>query len=295
MNETLARLLAAKQYVDERLDEDVRLEDVAAAVGCSAFHFHRLFRAWMGVTLAEYVRDRRLQAAGYALKRTNDKLIDIGLSCGFASPETFLRAFKRKYGVTPGDYRRGRGGAGTMKVIIKERQATTAVGVAVRTDVAKDRNIAEAWTRCAAMCEGVPNVKRGGMAFGVELYEPGMEGRAGAFTYVACIETDGEGIAPEGMVALTIPGGRYAAATHIGSTERLQETFDYVYGVWLPESGERARAWPAAGGANGTFPTGRCGFDVEAYDDRYRENDPTSELEIWVPLEPEAKEGSRFG
>ncbi|TYP79159.1 AraC family transcriptional regulator [Paenibacillus methanolicus] len=280
MNEEIVQRLAiAKQYIDQRLDEEPTLEEAAKAAGFSPFHFHRLFRGWLGLTMSAYVRDRRLARAAEAIGTTDGKLIDIGLAHGFEAAEMFSRSFKRKYGLAPGDYRkRRRGGLHDMDIRITERPATRVIGVSVRTDVALDRNIAEAWREFGRLCASIPNVKPGARAFGLELYEEAAQGtRSGAFTYVACIEVEEHAAPPSSMTMLVIPAGRYAVATHKGSTERLQETFGYVYGVWLPASGESLRPWDGVDDA--------AGFDFELYDGRYRDGDPESELDVYVPLQ----------
>lgn len=51
------------EFIDYHLDEPLELDALAAVANFSAFHFHRLFTAWMGETLGEYVRRRRLEVA----------------------------------------------------------------------------------------------------------------------------------------------------------------------------------------------------------------------------------------
>jgi len=48
------------EHVERRLDEQLELDALARVANFSAFHFHRLFTAWMGETLGDYVRRRRL-------------------------------------------------------------------------------------------------------------------------------------------------------------------------------------------------------------------------------------------
>lgn len=272
------RLAIAKAFIDERLEDEFAWEEAAEVAGFSPFHFHRLFRSWLGLTLTAYVRERRLMRAAEAVRCSEAKLIDIGLANGFEGLETFSRVFKRKYGLTPGEYRkRRRGGMNDMKVQIIELRDTRVVGVSVRTDVTKDRKISEAWKQFSLLCMKIPNVKENAIAFGLEIYQEAMKGiRTGEFTYVACIEVDGNGVIPEGTIAIEIPGGRYAVATHQGSTERLQETFGHLYGEWLPSSGDTLRHWVVEGGTRA--------FDFEAYDGRYSEGDPMSELDVYIPL-----------
>ncbi|MEO6379566.1 MAG: helix-turn-helix domain-containing protein, partial [Caulobacteraceae bacterium] len=87
------------------LDGDVSLEALARDFGYSPFHFHRLFSAAVGETPQKHVERLRLERAAYKLAITEDGVLEIGLALGFNSHETFSRAFKRKFGQSPSQYR----------------------------------------------------------------------------------------------------------------------------------------------------------------------------------------------
>lgn len=86
-------------------ERDTRLETLAAEQGVSPFHFHRGFTGATGETPRRYVDRVRLERAAYRLSVTPDRVIDIAFSVGFASHETFSRAFKRRFGKTPSEWR----------------------------------------------------------------------------------------------------------------------------------------------------------------------------------------------
>lgn len=99
-------LAALLLQVEEGLDGQLRLKALAREAGYSPFHFHRLFSRRLGETPAKYVERRRLDRAAYLVVVTEASLIDIGLAVGFGSAETFSRAFRRRFGAPPRDYRR---------------------------------------------------------------------------------------------------------------------------------------------------------------------------------------------
>jgi AraC family transcriptional regulator len=89
-------------YAIQHLDEPLRLEDVARAACFSPYHFHRIFQALMGETLATFVKRIRLERSVYLLShRPGATLTDIALSCGFSSSSDFSRSFRAQYGVAP--------------------------------------------------------------------------------------------------------------------------------------------------------------------------------------------------
>ena len=104
----LARFNAVVDYIDNHLAETLDLRTLAAVAHFSPWHFHRLFQAMMGETLAERVRRRRLEvAAGLLLSSPPVPVQAIALDCGFGAAEVFTRAFKSHFGVTPSGWRSG--------------------------------------------------------------------------------------------------------------------------------------------------------------------------------------------
>jgi AraC family transcriptional regulator len=98
----VARVNRAVDYVTRHLAGPLRLEDVAKAACFSPCHFHRIFHALMGETLASFVKRVRLERAISLLShRPGASLTEIALSCGFASSSDFSGSFRRHYGVSP--------------------------------------------------------------------------------------------------------------------------------------------------------------------------------------------------
>ncbi|PXX46822.1 AraC family transcriptional regulator [Undibacterium pigrum] len=102
------RLNRVLDYIDQHLDSSLELEQLAEIAHFSRFHFHRVFAAWMGETLGDYARRRRLETAAWRLScDLQASILDIALACGFASGEAFARAFKLRFDCTPTQWRAG--------------------------------------------------------------------------------------------------------------------------------------------------------------------------------------------
>jgi AraC family transcriptional regulator len=78
---------------------------LAEQAGFSQFHFHRIFREFVGEPIKEYVRRLRLERGAYRLKISQDTVLHIALNAGFKTHETFTRAFAQHFGVTPSEFR----------------------------------------------------------------------------------------------------------------------------------------------------------------------------------------------
>ena len=92
--------------VKAKLDSDLSLNALSRDLGYSPFHFHRVFSAAVGETPKRHVQRLRLERAAYKLAITDESIVQIGLAVGFSAHETFSRAFRRGFGVSPSAYRR---------------------------------------------------------------------------------------------------------------------------------------------------------------------------------------------
>lgn len=103
------RMHKVLEYIDLHLDQVLELHTLAEVAHFSAFHFHRLFSAWMGETFGDYLRRRRLEIAALRLvAQPAVPVLEIALSVGFGSAEAFARAFKTRFGCTATEWRQGR-------------------------------------------------------------------------------------------------------------------------------------------------------------------------------------------
>jgi len=94
------------EYIDLHLDRPLELSELAGVAHFSPFHFHRLFSAWMGETLGDYLRRRRLELAAMRLAaQPRLPVLNVALSVGFGSSEAFTRAFKARFGSAPTNWR----------------------------------------------------------------------------------------------------------------------------------------------------------------------------------------------
>ncbi|MDF2684898.1 MAG: soxS [Clostridia bacterium] len=91
----------AVSYIENSLFDDINQDDIAKSVYSSSYHFQRIFSMIAGVTIGEYIRNRRLSLAGKELFKTKAKVIDIALKYRYESPESFAKAFTRFHGISP--------------------------------------------------------------------------------------------------------------------------------------------------------------------------------------------------
>jgi AraC family transcriptional regulator len=91
--------------LEDDLESDTRLRALADRVGASPFQFHRRFAAELGETPKRRVERLRLERAAYQLAVSTMPVVEVALGVGFNAHETFTRAFRRRFGVSPSRYR----------------------------------------------------------------------------------------------------------------------------------------------------------------------------------------------
>jgi len=94
--------------VESRLGQNPRVGAVSAETGLSRFYIARLFAEKTGLTLAGYIRGRRLSEAAKALARGAPDILSVAIYAGYGSHEAFTRAFRGQFGVTPESVRQSR-------------------------------------------------------------------------------------------------------------------------------------------------------------------------------------------
>jgi AraC family transcriptional regulator len=94
-------------YIEEHLNENISLHELAAIAQLSPYHFARAFKQSLGTPPHRYHMSRRMDRAKAMLEVPARTVTEVGLMLGFAETSSFTTSFRRSVGVTPSDYRRG--------------------------------------------------------------------------------------------------------------------------------------------------------------------------------------------
>lgn len=268
------RMNRVLDHIDAHLDAPLDLPALAALAHFSAFHFHRLFAAWMGETLGAYLQRRRLETAAQRLiQRPRDAVLAVGLGVGFGSGEAFARAFKQRFGCTPSAWRaaapqRHAAYLDEQREPLRRVRNLDQDGAAVVADDGRQHHPA---------CESIMHVEiktfpaeRVAYLRLIGPYGPAIarfwqervgpwlatEGFTGRPSYG--IAHDDPSITPpsqcryDAAVAVgpdyrasgetciaELPGGRYAVARFLGRADEIGAAWADLFRAWLPASGYR--------------------------------------------------------
>ena len=96
----------AIRYIESNLPNDISISDVADSVYASNSHFQRIFHLVTGITIGDYIRNRRLSLAGQELLNPKSRIIDVAMKYQYGTQESFSKAFYRFHGVNPSEARK---------------------------------------------------------------------------------------------------------------------------------------------------------------------------------------------
>ncbi len=271
-HEYTQRMNRVLDHIDRHLDQALALPDLAAVANFSPFHFHRLFAVWMGETLGDYLRRRRLEVGALMLRRGQRiSVLEVALAVGFGSGEAFARAFKQKFGHSPTAWRsqalqlgpsavqsnldqamRKRdqawgGGANhhadsiqqefQMRVLTEVRvQKLAPVRVAYMRHIGPyGPSISRFWAETFLPWRAAQGLNEHD-CYGIGLDDPSVT-RPAQCRYDACVEV-GPDFVPRNPVNLCdLPGGVYAVAEFRGRASDMPAAWTELLGQWLPASG----------------------------------------------------------
>lgn len=92
--EWLKRINNAIDYIEHNLDSDISYDEAAQIACCSTYYFQRMFSYITGISLAEYIKRRRMTQAAFELQRTNKRVLEIALKYGYTSLHLLIEHFR---------------------------------------------------------------------------------------------------------------------------------------------------------------------------------------------------------
>ena len=254
------------QYISQHLDDELSVEKLSQVACFSKFHFHRQFTEYTGITVSKFILMSRLKQASYQLVYQGDlAIIDIALQANFENPESFSRAFKKVFSITPTQFRRKpQWQTWHQKMLLTKKidQDPTMTKTLIKALNVEIVYFDE--TKVAVLAHrGSPTLlnhsisrfiewrKSTGLSpvdkantYGVAYDDPATT-NAEDFRFDICGEVKSN--IPEnlqGVVNQVIPAGRCVKIRHLGSHDKMDDKIRMLYSQWLPQSGEQLRDFP---------------------------------------------------
>lgn len=271
------RLERVFTWLADHLDDTVDLARLADVACLSRFHFHRVYHAMRGETVAETVRRLRLHRAAVELIAGDLPVPRVARRAGYSSQEAFTRAFKTAYGVPPARYRASFV-SDPLTTPTEDTMDTTSYEVTIRQT--PPIPVAALPHRGDYMTIGTTFEQLAVIAAGQNLFGPTTRSLAIYYDDPAATPRDAlradacmtipDGWTPAGRLERReIGGGRYAVMLHVGPYAELGRVYQWFYGTWLAQHGEEMADAPG----------------IEEYlNDARVVPAPELKTEIWLPL-----------
>jgi len=286
----LGQIQKGINYIEANLDYEISLQQVSQKAGISQWHFQRIFRALTNETLKTYIRTRRLVNAFEKLLTTDQKIIEIAIVAGFESQESFTRAFKKLFNMTPFEARK----IGNMNHLLKKIKFDTEYLLHINNNISL---VPEIYTQKKMQFVGLKTMfysvdsERNNIADKLpslwDAFLPRMaeiedsitgfaygiiqqaEDKTDLLEYYAVCEVSQISTLPADMVSIVISKSKYAKFTHKGNVKNINNTVNYIYSSWLMQSSKRH-----------TY-----GADIEIYGDQYIPDSDESVIYYMIPIE----------
>ncbi|WBM69761.1 AraC family transcriptional regulator [Buttiauxella sp. WJP83] len=251
-------------YIEQHLDSALTVEQLSEVACFSRFHFHRQFSQFCGISISRYITLMRLKRASFRLVNDpQERVINIALDAGFENPESFSRAFKNTFGLTPSEFRKapvwvdwhvhfqfpGRENQQRLENMDVKIITVKPMKVAVLEHLGDPMRVNNTvatfieWRKASGLSDYITHG-----TYGVPYSDPATtQGEEFRFDVCGELSKEANGQVPEnpqGVICKTLPGGRCAVVRHVGAYERISDSVYYLYRQWLPQSGEELRDFP---------------------------------------------------
>ena len=285
-------------HIEEHIDEEIGIEELAELAELSVFYYQRLFTRLVKKPVREYIKLRRLARACEALRNRDNRIIDVALEYGFGSHETFTRAFKDTYGITPAQYRERSVGLLNFDkpdlllyyIMIDEGVPLISEGIVLELGIKTPKApinfcgveriipfvrgkmrgektgvdlVGDIWSEFFAAQDSIPRIP-GGRTFGVCYHGDAPEGHT---TYFAGAEVE-QGVEDPRFATWQLPVREYVVCGFEA------EDFAELTASALNKAMKYTRFWLKKHGliADGFFP------------EMYYPNSPDAYMELWIPF-----------
>ena len=277
--EWVQRLNQSMNYIEEHLTGEIDYEQLGRIACCSTYHYQRMFTYMAGITLAEYIRRRKMSLAAVDLQSGDERIIDIAEKYGYRSPTAFNRAFQSFHGTAPSSvkdkgvsvksfspivFRIAVKGATEMSYRIETKEAFRIIGVSAPLDKEIENNfmdVPKLWQEAAVngtiqKLAGMMDTPPMGL-LGVSACNDEEQWKY----FIAVSSTKPSGEFEEYMV----PASTWAIFSGTGTNQSIQELEQRIIAEWLPASGYEYANAP----------------DIEVYLNPDPQN---AQYEVWIPV-----------
>ena len=247
--EAIVRVLA---YIDEHKDSALDLETLSQVSHVSKFHFHRIFKDYIGISLGQYIKLKRLETGIWRLVFTVEKTLE--MDAGYESHSAFTRAFTKEMKCSPKEFKERFYKEKRIALNKLQQKGPQFLGYQSRavTNIFYFRRLGSYFqTAAQAWKDLINDLNRSGIDvkaqtyYGISQDDPNaLETETNSLRFDVCVESNLEIKRQENNLKAKkgqIPDGRYAVFLHTGPLEKLSDSYYFIYGKWIHDNSVRLR------------------------------------------------------
>ena len=240
-------IFRAIEHIENNLAQEITINQLAEVSFISPFHMARVFKYVTGYSPMEYVRNRRLTEAAKLLLNGNEPVLNIALEVGYGSHSAFTKAFTKRFGVSPKDFRHSdlfeeksvemitnlhATNMESLSPRIIERVNLTIVG---QKGDEKNASILSEWMATMMLMEG--RIKHVAIPHLCQVIWSRHHEQENAYDIFAGYAVYGVEDLPQALEVYPIKSEKIAVFEYTGNTESLINFTISIYGEWFPNSG----------------------------------------------------------
>lgn len=244
-------------YISNHLDEKLDLDKLSCISTISPYHFHRIMKAHLGEPIGSYIIRCRVETSSRLLRYSSHQIDEIAYKMGYDSPGSFTKAFKKRIGVSPTEFRNTKElytmktdvannvlpKGFSLKPKIVNRKNKRAIYIRLIGDY-QSNDYNQAWEKIWKFIKEKRLFGFNQECLGVSHNDPNIT-ESDKCQYDCCVTINKE-IKPEGEIGVKdIDGGRYAAFKFKGSYNYIGAVYDAIFKTWFPVSGYELRNVPS--------------------------------------------------
>lgn len=255
-----SEITQAFEYIEDHLEERISLDDLSAVCSLSKYHLHRILSAIANRPVMDYVRARKLCEGVQKLNDTRYRVIDIAVEYSFSYEQSYIRTFKKEFGITPGAFRVHPIPLEVTEKICPLHYSSISDGLLISPIFRIEKELAFA----SKEINLDPLRNRWDSPDQMSFYEPFCQWQHSSIyphpeqfigltcwedtkrqtaAYYACREVVSADMVPEGFSTRTLNACQYAVFKYIGlfhahdlNQSHLDELWEYIHYAWMPKS-----------------------------------------------------------
>lgn len=237
IDDVLKKIEADLEYID--------INELIEFSGFSYFHFHRLFCAYVGESLKQYIKRIRLERSAYELNYNKRlSITEVALNAGFATPSAFNKAFKDFFKTTPSKYKKTNIKAKEFKMI-KPIEIVDIKPIEIYTlrHIGDYNKVGVAFEKLMKWAYNKNLMKKNIYAYGIYYDDPNVTD-IDKLRSDACISANDEVELDGDIAKKTIAGGKYAVFLHKGEYSNLKHTYNDIFSSYIKDNDIKLRDVP---------------------------------------------------